>query len=317
MRAVVFNNGLQFDNNYDKPHAIGDQALLKVRLAGICNTDLEIIKGYMGFSGVLGHEFVAEVVSGSDELVGKRVVGEINVACGRCEFCNRGIASHCIHRTTVGIDRHDGGFADYLALTERNLHIVPDNISDDSAVFAEPLAAALQTIDSAHILPHDRVALIGAGKLGMLVAQVLKLTGADVLAVVRREKQAKLLNHWGIAAVSYDELTPKSMDVVVDCTGTAQGFSDSLNLLKACGTLILKSTYVGLPEADLTRVVIDEIRLIGSRCGPFDAALRLLKSDVVDVTSLIEAHYDLDDALDAIDYAGQKGVLKTLLKINA
>lgn len=314
MRAVVFkDDGLQLDKQYKKPEPTGDQALLKVRLAGICNTDLELTKGYMGFFGVLGHEFVAEVISGSERLIGKRVVGEINVACGNCEFCGRGIPSQCVNRTTVGIDRHDGAFAEYLALTERNLLVVPDEISDDMAVFTEPLAAACQTLESAHISPNDRVVLVGAGKLGLLVAQVLKLTGADLQVVVRREKQAKLLNKWGITAVDKAEITAKSADVVVDCTGTAQGFADSLDLLKACGTMILKSTYVGLPEADLTRVVIDEISLVGSRCGSFESALRLLKAGVVDVESLIESRYELDDALEAMKHAGQKGVLKALL----
>lgn len=315
MRGLVFDGTVRLENNLPDVQPTSDQALLKIRVAGICNTDLELIKGYMGFSGILGHEFVGEVASGSAHLLGKRVVGEINVADGTCEFCQRGIPSQCTNRTTVGIDRHAGGFADYLALSERNLHIVPDTVSDSSAVFVEPLAAALQVIESTHISPRDRVIVIGAGKLGMLVAQVLKLTGADVVVIVRREKQAQLLNQWGIPAVGKEDLALKSADLVVDCTGTADGFADSLSLIKARGTLVLKSTYVGLPQADLTRVVIDEIRVIGSRCGPFEAAIRLLQSNVVDVESLIESRYDLNDALKAIDHAGQKGALKVLLDV--
>ena len=313
MRAVVFDDELRFSQDYPEPIINDDQALLKIRHAGICNTDLEIIKGYMGFSGILGHEFVAEVVKGSDHLIGKRVVGEINVADGECEFCLSGVPSQCTNRTTVGIDRHAGGFADYLALSEQNLYVLPDKVSDESAVFVEPLAAALQVTEAVHISPRDHVVVIGAGKLGLLVAQVLKLTGADLSVIVRREKQAQLLTQWGIRAVHINDLSKKSVDVVVDCAGTVDGFNDALNLVKARGTVILKSTYEGLPQADLTRVVIDEIRVIGSRCGPFDAAIRLLELGVIDVESLIEARFKLDDALDAIALAGEKGVLKVLL----
>ena len=313
MLAVVFDNELRLSQDYPEPTINNDQALLKIRHAGICNTDLEIIKGYMGFSGILGHEFVADVVKGSDHLVGKRVVGEINVADGECEFCLSGVPSQCTNRTTVGIDRHAGGFADYLALTEQNLHIIPDNVSDEAAVFVEPLAAALQVTESVHISPRDHVVVIGAGKLGLLVAQVLKLTGADLSVIVRREKQAQLLKKWGIRAVHKDELAKKSADVVVDCAGTVDGFNDALNLVKARGTIVLKSTYQGLPQVDLTRVVVDEIRVIGSRCGSFESAIRLLELGVVDVESLIEARFKLEDAIDAIHLAGEKGVLKVLL----
>jgi threonine dehydrogenase-like Zn-dependent dehydrogenase len=313
MRALVYNGQLRVERAVADPVVHSDQVLLRIRRAGVCNTDMELIAGMYDFSGILGHEFVGEVIQGGDELLGKRVVGEINVACQECDFCQKGIPSQCRNRTTVGIVRHPGAFADYLALAARNLHVVPDEVSDDEAVFVEPLAAALQITEALHISPRDRVVVLGVGKLGMLVAQVLKLTGADIVAVVRREKQAKLLQKWRIPAVELSELEPQSAQVVVDCTGQADGFEASLNLVGARGTIVLKSTYHGLPQANLTQVAVREIRVIGSRCGPFDAALRLLKAGLVDVNSLIEARYNLDDALPAIEHAGQKGVLKVLL----
>lgn len=313
MRALIFDGQLKFEKGLDTPRTSGDEVLLKIQRAGICNTDLELTKGYMGFSGILGHEFVGEVVQGPDTLLGKRVVGEINVADGECEFCRRGIPSQCSQRSTVGIDRHPGAFADYLQLTAQNLHIVPDEVSDDAAVFVEPLAAALQVIEAVHLSPRDRVVLLGAGKLGMLVAQVLKLTGADVIAVIRRQKQADLLHGWGIVSGSRQDIASRSADVVVDCTGDAAGFADALEIVKPRGTIILKSTYTGIPHADLTRVVIDELRLVGSRCGPFDAALRVLKHGLVDVLSLIEARYEFDQALVAMEHAARPGALKVLL----
>ena len=315
MRAVLVQNGVRLERNAAEPSAQGDQALIRVRRAGICNTDLELVAGYMNFSGILGHEFVGEVIDGAPDLAGQRVVGEINVACGHCDFCQRGIPSQCRNRTTVGIDRHPGAFADYLALTRRNLHVVPDTVRDDQAVFVEPLAAALQIYEAVHLSPRDRVVLIGAGKLGMLVAQVVRLIGCDLVTVVRREKQARLLNAWGIAAVGEDEIEPLRADVVIDCTGTSEGFAQALKWVKARGTIVLKSTYTGIPQANLTQVAVNEIRIIGSRCGPFESALRLLHMGLVDVESLIERRYPLDEAMNALKYAGQHGVLKVLLDI--
>jgi threonine dehydrogenase-like Zn-dependent dehydrogenase len=313
MRALVYDGQLHYQTNAPPPQPTGDQALLKIRKAGVCNTDLEIVRGYMGFRGIPGHEFVAEVLEGDSRFVGQRVVGEINAACGECDICHLGIPSQCRHRTTVGIFEHDGAFADFMPLTVRNLYIVPDAISDDAAVFVEPLAAAFQVLEAVHISPRDKVVVIGAGKLGMLVAQVLKLTGADVSVIVRREKQAALLAQWGIRAVHRDELAGKHAHVVVDCTGVAEGFADALDLVMPRGAIVLKSTYHGLPHADLTRVVVDEIRVIGSRCGPFDAALRALAAQQIDVESLIEARYAFEDVLTAFDHAAKPGMLKVLL----
>jgi threonine dehydrogenase-like Zn-dependent dehydrogenase len=315
MRALTYDGQLRIDRSLPRPTLESDQSLLKIRRAGICNTDLELIAGMYDFTGILGHEFVAEVVEGPQELAGKRIIGEINVACRQCDFCERGIPSQCRNRTTVGIVRHPGAFAEYLALATRNLHVVPDGVSDDEAVFTEPLAAALQITEAVHISPRDRVVVVGVGKLGMLAAQVLKLTGADVVAVVRREKQARLLENWRIAAVELKDLEPQRAQVVVDCTGQAEGFDAALLLVESRGKIVLKSTYHGLPEANLTQVAVREICVVGSRCGPFDAALRLLSAGLVDVKSLIEARYDLDNALTAIEHAGKQGVLKVLLDI--
>jgi threonine dehydrogenase-like Zn-dependent dehydrogenase len=314
MRALVVNSGgCHFASAVPEPQLQDNQALLKIRRAGICNTDLEVIAGYMNFSGILGHEFVAEVTQGPDELIGRRVVGEISVADGTCDLCQRGLAKHCRTRVTVGINQHDGCFADYLALDARNLHPVPDNISDDEAVFVEPLAAAIEILDSVHISPRATVLVLGLGKLGMLVSQVLRLTGAHIIGIVRRESQARLLAKWGIPSASRDELPSRHAQVVVDCTGRAEGFADALELVEPRGTIVLKSTYKDIPLASLTRIAVNEVRVVGSRCGPFDAALRLLAAGLVDVESLIEARYPFDAVLQALDHAAQPGVLKVLL----
>lgn len=315
MRALVLSDQLRLEADVPTPHPHGDEALLKIRKAGICRTDLELIGGYMDYSGVLGHEFVAEVVDGSEEWLGKRVVGEINVADGSCDLCQRGIPSQCRNRTTVGIDRHPGAFADYLQLTTRNLHVVPDGVADDAAVFVEPLAAALQVFETHEISPRDRVVIIGAGKLGLLVAQVARLTGANVAAIARHERSARLLDSWGIPALERSAIPAQRAQVVIDCTGTAEGFADALELVEPRGTIILKSTYRDMPHANLTRIAVDEIRLIGSRCGSFDSALRLLAAGLVDVESLIDARYSLGDGLQAVEHAAQKGTLKVLLEM--
>ncbi len=311
MRALLFDGHLRYDPHYPDPVPPDGHVLIRVTKAGICNTDLEIVRGYMGFSGVPGHEFVGAAQGG--EWDGRRVVGEINLACGQCETCLRGMPTQCPNRTTLGIDRHNGAFADYLTLPSVNLHPVPDSVSDEQAVFVEPLAAALQTLHQTHISPHQRVILLGAGKLGLLVAQVISLTGCDLTVVVRHQRQADLLAGWGIPTARAGELAPRSADVVVDCTGTAEGFKEALNLVKPRGVVHLKSTYHGLPQADLTRVVVDEVRIDSSRCGPFEAAIRLLARGLIDVEPLIEARYPLAEGLAAFERAGRQGTLKVIL----
>jgi threonine dehydrogenase-like Zn-dependent dehydrogenase len=312
MRALVLGDQLEYRPDWPDPAPTEAQVLVRITRAGVCNTDLELVAGYMAFCGVLGHEFVGVAETG--RWAGHRVVGEINVADGVCDLCQHGVPSQCRHRTTVGIAGHDGAFADRLALKAANLYAVPDSVADDEAVFVEPLAAALQVLEALHISPRDRVVLIGAGKLGLLTAQVLALTGADLAVVVRRERPRRLLEQWGIPAVNGDELPAQRAQVVVDCTGTSEGFALAQDLVEPRGAIVLKSTYTVMPRANLTRIAVDEVRVIGSRCGPFDAALRLLAHRAVDVTSLIEACYSIEDGVQAFEHAARPGALKVLLE---
>jgi alcohol dehydrogenase len=311
-RAVIFDGALRVIER-PQPTPAADEALIRMRLGGICNTDLELLRGYRGFSGVLGHEFVGDVVEGPPEWVGRRVVGEINISCGECDLCREGVPTQCRRRQTLGLGSYDGAFADVFRLPARNLVAVPDAIPDDAAVFTEPLAAACQILEAVHVRPAERIVLIGAGKLGLLVAQVLRLTGADLTVIVRHERQARLLRQWGICAVGRAALSDGEADVVVDCTGTPDGFADTLDLVRPRGTVVLKSTYAGTPQADLTRIVVSEIRVVGSRCGPFGVALRLLEQGLIDVQSLVDTRYPLAEAAQALEHAAQRGALKILL----
>ncbi|MCC6975081.1 MAG: alcohol dehydrogenase catalytic domain-containing protein [Anaerolineae bacterium] len=321
MRALRFDRTLQLSNHEPEPALASGEALIRLRLAGICHTDLEITRGYMGFQGILGHEFVGELIHDAGHWrAGQRVVGEINIACGNCAYCGAGISSQCPNRVTMGIDRYPGAFADLIRLPLVNLHPVPDSVPDRSAVFTEPLAAAFQVLALHPIQPSDRVIVVGAGKLGLLIAQVLRLIGCDLAVVARQDRPIKLLQKWGIATLDarhsaeWSAEGRRSASVVVDCTGSAEGFALSLDLVRPRGAIILKSTYVGLPQADLTRVVVDEIKIVGSRCGPFPAALRAMAGGLVDLEPMIDQVYALDEALIAFEHAAQRGVLKILLK---
>jgi threonine dehydrogenase-like Zn-dependent dehydrogenase len=315
MQALVFNGQLHLVENYPLPEPLPGEALIRVLYAGICNTDLEILRGYMDFRGVMGHEFVGVVEQCPDPaLVGKRIVGEINADCGRCEACAAGRPTHCMERTVLGILGRDGAFAEYLSLPAKRLHLVPEGIEDEAAVFTEPLAAALEIIQQIHIRPTDRVVILGAGKLGSLVAQVLRLVGCELLAIDHHSKKLEILKRMGIKTA----LEPPSnflADVVVECTGNSAGIQTARDLLRAQGTLVLKSTYHGSSQINLPRMVVDEITLIGSRCGPFEAALRLLERDLVDVQSLVEAIYPLIEGQIAVDRAAMKGARKVLLQV--
>ncbi|MBX3064991.1 MAG: alcohol dehydrogenase catalytic domain-containing protein [Anaerolineae bacterium] len=319
MRALRYDEHLHLSHDEPAPTLDADEALIKVRLGGICHTDLELTRGYMNFRGVLGHEFVGEIVQGNEQwMKGTRVVGEINIACQRCEYCLMGIPSQCLHRRTLGLFDYAGTFADQMKLPFANLYAVPDSVPDNWAVFAEPLAAALQVIDQVQIKPTMRVLLIGAGKLGLLIAQVLKHTGCDLSVIVRRDKPKRLLEKWGIPTIdsrseSLDSLR-QSAHVVVEATGSEEGFALALNSVRARGTIVLKSTYADLPRANLTKVVVDEITVVGSRCGPFEPALRLMERRQVDVESMIDGCYSLDHAEEAFALAAQSGVLKVLLQ---
>ncbi len=312
IKAVVFEGGLQVIER-DAPVPEPGEALIRLRLAGICNTDMELVRGYQGFSGTLGHEFVGDVVAGPREWLSARVVGEINVACGACDWCRRGVPTHCRNRRVLGIADYDGTFAELFRLPVANLRRVPDSVADEEAVFTEPLAAACQVLDSAHVRPSERVVLLGAGKLGLLTAQVLGLVGCDLAVVVRHERQARMLAGWGLRPARRDDLPDGEADAVVDCTGTPEGLREALRLVRSRGTIVLKSTYAGPAGIDLAPLVVNEVRVVGSRCGPFDAALRLLEHRLVDVLPLIEARYPLVEAAEAFARADQPGVLKVLL----
>jgi len=317
VQALVYDGEvLQLREDYPRPVPPPGEALVRVRLAGICNTDLEIVRGYMGFRGVLGHEFVGTVEEAEDRsLIGQRVVGEINAYCGECPTCRAGRPTHCPHRTTLGIWGRDGAFAEYLTLPVRNLHTVPDAISDEEAVFTEPLAAALEILEQVHLRPTDRVVVLGDGKLGLLVAQALALMGCDLLAVGRHREKLAILARRGIPTLLEAEAEGLAADVVVECTGRPEGFAAARRILRPRGMLVLKSTYHGGVEADLTGLVVDEITLVGSRCGPFPPALRLLQRGLVDVQPLISAVYPLDRGMEAFARAAEPGVLKVLLQV--
>jgi len=318
MRVLLCDNGLSFDPAYPDPEPMPGEALVRVTLAGICNTDLELIKGYMGFRGVLGHEFVGIVEASPDPvLLGQRVVGEINAYCGECPTCLAGRPTHCPHRTTLGISGRDGAFADFLTLPTRNLHVVPEMVSDRAAVFTEPLAAALEILEQVPVRPTDRVIVLGDGKLGLLVAQVLALTGCDLVAVGRHECKLDILRRRHIAVRSADDrFALGEADIVVECTGGPAGFTAARRLLRPRSTLVLKSTYYGLASVDLTGLVVDEITLVGSRCGPFAPALRLLAAGLVDVEPLIDDVYPLDGGLVGFERAATRGTLKVLLSMD-
>lgn len=316
MKSLWVEDGqLQFRTNVPLPQVQAGEALLRVRLAGVCSTDLEILRGYYPFRGIPGHEFVGEVVQADDEpaWVGQRVVGEINLTCGECAACRAGRAAHCERRQTLGIHGRDGVFADYVALPLRNLHRVPHNISDDAAVFVEPLAAALEIQQQVQVRPGQRVLVVGAGRLGLLVAQTLALTGCALQVVARRDFPRSLLAGWGIESVTEEDVPQSQADLVVDTSGTPAGFELARRAVRPRGTLVIKSTYKGDLLVDMSRLVVDEITLVGSRCGPFAPALRLLAQNKVDPLPLISARYPLAQGMQAFEHAAQPGVLKVLL----
>ena len=311
----VEKNGLRV-REIEKPHK-ADEALVRVLLSGICNTDLEIARGYAGFNGTIGHEFFG-VVEKSDngKLIGQRVVGEINAGCGRCELCRAGDPRHCASRTVLGIVGRDGAHAEFLQLPTVNLIPVPDSIPDKHAVFTEPLAAACGILERASIAKTDRVAVIGDGKLGLLCAQVIALTGAPTLLVGKHPEKLGIAERRGIETTTADEAAKrlKQFDVVVEASGAAPGFKLALDLLRPKGRLVLKSTFQGSTEIDAARIVVDEISIIGSRCGRFAPALELLTKDAIDVDSLISEEHPLSEGVKAMDRAKTRGILKVLLR---
>jgi threonine dehydrogenase-like Zn-dependent dehydrogenase len=292
-----------------------DEALIKIRRAGICSTDLELVKGYYPYRGVIGHEFVGDVIeSGDPSWIGQRVVGDINVVCGHCEQCRNGRPTHCEKRTVLGIVNRDGTFAEFTNLPMTNLHRVPDAVPDEMAVFTEPLAAALEIQDQIQVKPTDRVLLVGAGRLGQLIAQTLALTGCDLRVVARHAHQQNLLKARGIRPITEEEIQPWRWDIVVEATGSPNGFSLARRAIRPRGTMVLKSTYKGDMSVNFSSIVVDEINLVGSRCGPFEPALRLMEARQVDPTVLIAAEFKLAEALKAFEHAAETGVLKVLVE---
>ena len=294
-----------------------DETLVRVLLSGICNTDIEIARGYAGFNGTIGHEFVGIVEDSPEKrLVGQRVVGEINAGCGVCELCRAGDPRHCAARTVLGILGRNGAHAEFLKLPAANLLSVPETISNEHAAFTEPLAAACGIRERVSIATSDRVAVIGDGKLGLLCAQVLALDGASLLLVGKHTDKLRIAERIGIetANPTQAEKRKRQFDVVVEASGAAPGFNLALDLLRPRGKLVLKSTFNGTTEIAAARVVVDEISIVGSRCGRFAPALDLLKEGSIDVDSLISEEYRLSEGVDAMARAGAKGVLKVLLR---
>jgi threonine dehydrogenase-like Zn-dependent dehydrogenase len=314
MKALVLDNGEICLKNIPDPVPAPGEALVKVLKAGICNTDLEIKKGYMPFSGILGHEFVGRVEEVPDKhWIGQRVVGEINLFCGRCDFCVRGETKHCPSRQVMGIAGKNGAFAEYLTLPTKNLHILPENVSVDDGVFIEPLAAALEVLERVKIAPENRVLVLGDGKLGLLVAQVLALESNSVSCVGKHERNLAILAKSGIHTYMKGEVLESGFPLVVEATGNEEGLNTALQVVAPRGTVVLKSTYREAPSIDVSKVVVNEIRLIGSRCGPFPKAINLLKDKKINVADVLERDYPLEHAPRAFEFAGKPGTLKVCL----
>lgn len=317
MKALRFENNQLSLAEIEKPKKDGE-AIVRVLMSGICNTDLEIVRGYAGFEGTIGHEFVGIVEEANDakNLVGKRVVGEINAGCGICEKCQGNDSRHCPNRTVLGIAARDGAHAEFLTLPSRNLLQVPEEISNEQAVFAEPLAAAFGITEQVEIFPETRVAVIGDGKLGNLCAQSLALKSENTILIGKHKEKLDLVKARNIEGILLEnaEKLARDFDVVVEASGSESGFDLALNLLKPRGKLILKSTFQGKTNLEMWRVVVDEITVIGSRCGMFSPALDLLRNRQVDVENMISEEFSLQDGVKAMEIAGKKGVMKVLLK---
>ena len=320
MKAVVFDEGLKLDKNYAKPVPQKGEALVRVTLAGICNTDYEITKGYMGYKGILGHEavgIVEEVNSDDKSLVGKRVVAEISYGCDdpNCPWCAVKNYRHCPNRHTLGIWRKDGCFAEYFTMPVNVLFEVPACVSDEQAVFVEPLAAALEINEQLHIKPMDRIIVLGDGKLGLTTALALSAQNLDVLLVGKHQNKLDIAKAQGVKTCLLADLKQEKIyDVVVEATGSLSGFETAMALVRPRGVLVLKSTIAASKEFNLAPIVIDEITVLGSRCGQFPPALRMLASGKIDFKPLISAVYSVDDAIEAFEKNKEKDTLKVLIK---
>lgn len=316
MIAVHLENGRTEIREIAKPVRPEGFALIRLLRGGICNTDLELQRGYYGFQGIPGHEFVGEVVEAdTPELVGKRVVGEINLNCAACQWCARGWGRHCPTRTVLGIVRHPGAFAEFLTLPERNLHVVPANLATDEAVFVEPVAAASEILDQVKIPAGERVAILGDGKLGILIAQVLQSSGAQVHQFGRHPEKLRISARAGVTTeIAKPPMPVAEYGYVVDATGSPEGLQQAVQMVWPLGTVVMKSTVHGMAAIDTAPVIVNELTLVGSRCGRFEPALELLASGRVRVQDMISDRLPLSDAPKAFERAAQKGVLKVLLE---
>lgn len=316
MKALYFDGKLAL-REAEMPRAGPEEALVEVLLAGLCGTDREILKGYSSFRGIPGHEFVGRVVECRDRnWQGKRVVGEINMACGECEYCLWGLGRHCPRRTVMGIVKRDGALAEYLSLPVVNLHEVPEEIPDEAAVFTEPVAAAAEILEQLQSLPTRRVLVLGDGRLGLLVAQVLHTAAAQITVAGKHASKLALARSWGltVADVLKDPLPSAAFAMVVEATGSPTGLTEALRLVEPRGTVVMKSTFRDSARFDTAKLVVDEINLLGSRCGSFSAALELIRRGHVKVQELVSKTFPLDAGLEAFEYLDQPACLKVLVK---
>jgi alcohol dehydrogenase len=317
MKALYFDGQLGL-REVEQPRPGPEEALIQVLLAGICGTDLQILTGYSNFRGIPGHEFVGRVVEcESKRWLGKRVVGEINISCGECDFCLWGLGRHCSHRTVMGIVNRDGAFAEYVTLPVFNLHEVPETISDAAAVFAEPLAAATEILEQVKIRPRMRVAVLGDGRLGLLVAQVLHRERAQVMLLGRHPWKLDLAHSWGINVFGLgdEHVRKQRFPLVVEATGSPAGLEEAFRLVEPRGTIVMKSTFHGPAQFETARLVVDEITLLGSRCGVFGRALALLAQGHVKVEPMVSKTFPLADALAAFDFVRKTSPLKVLIRM--
>lgn len=317
MLALVLEDGPRMVD-VPKPQPAAGEALIRVHAAGICNTDLELAKGYMGFRGVPGHEFVGVVEECENPyFLGKRVVGEINCVCGGCNWCQMEMPHHCSNRSVLGILNRNGAFAEFFTLPEANLHLVPDNVPDEIAVFTEPVAAAFRIEEQIVLSANDRVIVLGDGKLGLVVAQVLHLSANKVLCVGKHPEKLALLERLGIDTALADDDVTGDADVVVEATGAPQGLQRALQLVRPEGKIVLKTTVAHPSTLDMSTPVINEVQIIGSRCGPFRPALEALALGTVEVRPMIADTFPLSQAVEALQHAAQPGTLKVLIRVEA
>lgn len=318
MRALIFDNILSFTTRQPEPPPAEGDTLIRVIQAGVCATDLEITRGYMSYRGVLGHEFVGVVLdSPRRQLIGRRVAGEINIVCGRCDLCMAGLSAHCRRRSVLGILNHNGVFADLVRLPADNLHVLPDTVDDDQAVFVEPLAAAFQVLKQINLEGRRWVTVLGDGRLGLLVAQVLQAAGVPVRVVGRHPSKLALCDKWSIRARLVGDVIPRrDQDVVVECTGSPAGLELAMQMVRPRGTIVLKSTFAGRGAPALAPLVVDEITVVGSRCGPFREAIAAVARREIDVLSLIGRRMKLEQGVEAMRVAAEPGMLKVLLTVN-